>query len=29
MSRRDEQSRLGADGFRRDAKKNLGQNFLH
>ena len=29
MSRRDEQSRLDADGFRRDAKKNLGQNFLH
>ena len=29
MSRRDEQSRLGADGFRRDAKKSLGQNFLH
>ena len=29
MSRRDEPSRLDADGFRRDAKKNLGQNFLH
>ena len=29
MSRRDEPSRLDADGFRRDAKTNLGQNFLH
>ncbi|MDQ2703141.1 MAG: 16S rRNA (adenine(1518)-N(6)/adenine(1519)-N(6))-dimethyltransferase RsmA [Pseudomonadota bacterium] len=29
MSRRDDPPRLGADGFRRDAKKNLGQNFLH
>src|SRR5690606_38120234 len=27
--RRDGSSRLDADGFRRDSKKHLGQNFLH
>ena len=29
MSRRDGPPRLDSDGFRRDAKKHLGQNFLH